>query len=192
MTCSICKLATHNKRTCAINTNTICSICNRGHSDKKCSFKRIYDSIPSLPKDLIYIIQSYKTESELYDSYKSYFSNVVLSEFKKTYETTLYKEKYRNIRYYNFFMNVIIHNIKRLSRYLINNNNTSDKKIKLFKLLDYICEFKWLISPIRYYTEINKLIESVHSTLYRLIIENTHTDINILNLHYYMSLISKF
>ena len=191
MTCSICKLATHNKRTCALNTNIKCSICNMGHSDKKCSFKRIYDSIPNLPEDLIYIIQSYKTESELYDSYKSYFSNIVLSEFKKVYKKTLYKEKDRRIRYYIFFRKIITHNIKKLSEIKI--NNKSDKKRNLFKLLDYICEFKWLISPIRYYyTEIHNFIESVHSTLYRLIIENKDTNINIFNLQHYLSIISKF
>ena len=191
MTCSICKLDTHNKRTCSMNTNIKCSICNRGHSDKNCSFKRIYDSIPNLPKDLIYIIQSYKTESELYDSYKSYFSNIVLSEFKKVYKKTLYKEKDRRIRFYIFFRKIITPNIKKLSEIQI--NNKTDKKRNLFKLLDYIFEFKWLISQIRYYyTEINNFIETLHSTIYRLIIENNDTNINILNLQHYLSIINKF
>jgi len=191
MTCSICKLATHNKRTCAMNTNIKCSICNRGHSNNKCSFKRIYDSIPILPTELIYIIQNYKTESELYDSYKSYFSNIVLSEFKNVYKKTLYKENDRRIRYYIFFRKIIVHNIKNLSNFK-NNNNTKKKK-KIFKLLDYICEFKWLISPLHYYyIDITNLIECIHSTLYRLIIESKNTNINLLNLQHYLSIISKF
>ena len=111
---------------------TICEHCgNRGHSLVNCSHQIVYDTIPQLPKDIIDIIQAYKSEFELCDSYMSYFTNYVLPFIIKYNKKKIYYTLYSKI------CNKTI--IQRL-----NEANTGDIQ-SVHNLFNIIVDFKWLI-----------------------------------------------
>lgn len=135
MTCSSCKQTTHNVRTCPLLNK--CSLCGlSGHSNSKCSYMKIYNAVPVLPDALVSIIQTYDNETVLFESYKSYFSNKVLTKIK---------EKNVTIKsYYNMLRPKLLHYL-----YLFDKEKNKSKKIMiLFDMLDYLYDFKWLLKRV--------------------------------------------
>ena len=112
--------------------STVCENCgNRGHQFQKCSHQIIYETVTQLPNDIIDIIQAYKSEFELRDSYVSYFTNYVLP-FIITYN----KKKI----YYTLYSKICNKTIIQW----FNEANSGDIQ-SVHKLFNIIVDFKWLI-----------------------------------------------
>ena len=158
MVCSSCKQSNHDKRSCPLLV--ICSTCGRGHTDNKCSFQRIYDSIPVMPTELIRIIQSYKTQSELYDSNKSYFSGKVIPQIKKV----LKDSERRKQTYYCTFVTVIVPKVRTLFKKIESTDNINTKISFIFAIYNYLNDFSWILKRIRHsFNQIERLIDALNS-----------------------------
>lgn len=138
MTCSTCKEAGHNRRSCVMNVK--CTKCGKfGHTHGKCSFNVIYKSVTCLPKEIINIIHIMKSDMEVNDKYHSYFSNVVCKEIRD------FGGFWGKKRFHSFGARIIFEN--KIRNYLLDVQNQTIKKDRIVivkKLYDYIYDLNWL------------------------------------------------